>query len=59
MLNANMTATRRKEFRPDARPPRPNEIRGKLTPLPEGWTLETKMLTEDLAHNLTGHLNRP
>jgi hypothetical protein len=42
-----MTATQRKEFRPDAHPPRFHEIRGKLTTLPEGRTLEIKMLTED------------
>jgi hypothetical protein len=42
-----MTATQRKAFRPDAHPPRLHEIRGKLTTLPEGWTLETKVLTED------------
>jgi hypothetical protein len=42
-----MTATQRKEFRPDAHPPRLHEIRGNLTTLPEGWTLEIKVLTED------------
>jgi hypothetical protein len=41
-----MTATQRKEFRPDAHPPRFHEIRGKLTTLPEDRTLEIKMLTE-------------
>jgi hypothetical protein len=54
----NRTATHRKELRPDPHRPRLQEIRGKLTTLPEGWTLEIKVLTEDPVHDLTGHVEK-